>query len=133
MADHTPEHLSLDEAVATAGPDKRARRVKMLGILALVLVAGAVIWAIWFFLTQAGRISTDNAYVGADTAQVTPLISAPVAEVRVANTQAVKKGDILVILDPADARIEVAQAARLHRPSSATTSRAPMSGRRKAG
>ena len=110
MADHTPEHLSLDEAVATAGPDKRARRVKMLGILALVLVAGAVIWAIWFFLTQAGRISTDNAYVGADTAQVTPLISAPVAEVRVANTQAVKKGDVLVILDPADARIEVAQA-----------------------
>jgi membrane fusion protein (multidrug efflux system) len=30
--------------------------------------------------------------------------------VRVANTQAVKKGDVLVILDPADARIEVAQA-----------------------
>ncbi|MBA2921248.1 HlyD family efflux transporter periplasmic adaptor subunit [Sphingomonas sp. MAH-20] len=96
--------------VEDTAPALRARRKRWFGILALVLLAGAVVWGIWFLLTQAGRVSTDNAYVGADTAQVTPLISAPVAEVRVANTQAVKKGDILVVLDPADARIEVAQA-----------------------
>ncbi|HYZ48886.1 MAG TPA: efflux RND transporter periplasmic adaptor subunit [Sphingomonas sp.] len=110
MADRNPEKLNIDEAALAPPPDKRARRVRMLGILALVLVVGAILWAIWFFLTQAGRVSTDNAYVGADTAQVTPLVAAPVAEVRVANTQAVKKGDVLVVLDPADARIELAQA-----------------------
>lgn len=111
MADRNPENLSIgDEAIVAPAPDMRARRKRWLGILALVLVVGAMLWAIWFFLTQAGRVSTDNAYVGADTAQVTPLISAPVAEVRVANTQAVKKGDVLVVLDPADARIELAQA-----------------------
>nr|WP_245612216.1 HlyD family efflux transporter periplasmic adaptor subunit [Sphingomonas changbaiensis] len=88
----------------------RSLRKRWFGILALVVVAAALVWAIWFFLTQMGRVSTDNAYVGAETAQVTPLIAAPVAEVRVANTQPVKRGDVLVVLDPADARIEVAQA-----------------------
>jgi membrane fusion protein (multidrug efflux system) len=109
MADINPEDMPVGDVEDTA-PALRARRKRWFGILALVLLAGAVVWGIWFLLTQAGRVSTDNAYVGADTAQVTPLISAPVAEVRVANTQAVKKGDILVVLDPADARIEVAQA-----------------------
>jgi membrane fusion protein (multidrug efflux system) len=111
MADINPEDMPVGDIDAAAPPaDRRARRKRWFGILALVLVATAVIWGIWFLLTQAGRVSTDNAYVGADTAQVTPLIAAPVAEVRVANTQAVKKGDVLVVLDPADARIEVAQA-----------------------
>src|SRR3546814_9245026 len=53
---------------------------------------------------------TDNYYVGADSAQVTALVSGPVKEVRVSGTQAVKKGDILVILDDADQRIAVADA-----------------------
>jgi membrane fusion protein (multidrug efflux system) len=111
MADINPEDMPIGDIDEAAPPaDRRARRKRWFGILALVLVATAVIWGIWFLLTQAGRVSTDNAYVGADTAQVTPLIAAPVAEVRVANTQAVKKGDVLVVLDPADARIEVAQA-----------------------
>lgn len=105
MADQTPEHITAD-----AASDPREKRKRWFKILALVIGAGVVLWAIWFFLTQAGRVSTDNAYVGADTAQVTPLIAAPVAEVRVANTQTVRKGDILVVLDPADAKIELAQA-----------------------
>jgi membrane fusion protein (multidrug efflux system) len=108
MAD-APERILADDPVRT-GPDLRARRKRWLGILAIVLVAVALIWGIWYFVTQAGRVSTDNAYVGADMAQVTPLVSGAVAEVRVANTQAVKRGDVLVVLDPADTRIEVAQA-----------------------
>lgn len=87
-----------------------ARRKKLLRILALVVLAAAILWGIWYFLTQAGRVHTDNAYVGADSAQVTALVSGPVKEVRVSGTQAVKKGDILVILDDADQRIAVADA-----------------------
>lgn len=110
MDEQIPQGPSPEDTGGAPARDMRARRFRWLGILALVLVAVAIIWGIWFFLTQAGRVSTDNAYVGADTAQVTPLIAAPVADVRVTNTQAVKKGDVLVILDPADAEIEVAQA-----------------------
>jgi membrane fusion protein (multidrug efflux system) len=114
MADRNPEEMTIGDtdpdAPPAVAPDMRVRRKRWLSIFGLVLVAGVVIWAIWFFIARAGRVSTDNAYVGADTAQVTPLVAAPVADVRVANTQSVRKGDILVVLDPADARIEVAQA-----------------------
>jgi membrane fusion protein (multidrug efflux system) len=86
------------------------KRKKLLRLFALVLLALAVIWGIWYFITQAGRVSTDNAYVGADTAVVTPLISGPVKDVRVGGTQMVNKGDILVILDDADVRVDLANA-----------------------
>jgi membrane fusion protein, multidrug efflux system len=108
MADQ-PDRIVADPS-AFAKPDMQARRNRAFGILAIAMVAAALIWGVWYMLTQAGRVSTDNAYVGADTAQVTPLIAAPVFDVRVANTQTVKKGDVLVVLDPSDARIEVAQA-----------------------
>ncbi len=108
MADETA-------ATETGAPDTAlqingARRKTLLRILALVVLAAATLWGAWYYLTQAGRVHTDNAYVGADSAQVTALVSGPVKEVRVSGTQAVKKGDILVILDDADQRIAVADA-----------------------
>ncbi|MHA4838774.1 HlyD family secretion protein [Sphingopyxis sp. MSC1_008] len=108
MADETA-------AAATPAPEPTpevngAKRKKLLRILAIVVVTVGVLWGLWYFLTQAGRVHTDNAYVGADSAQVTALVSGPVKEVRVSGTQAVKKGDILVILDDADQRIAVADA-----------------------
>ncbi len=108
MADETAaaETPALEAAPETNG----AKRAKLLRILAIVVVTVAILWGLWYFLTQAGRVHTDNAYVGADSAQVTALIAGPVKEVRVSGTQAVKKGDILVILDDADQRIAVADA-----------------------
>ena len=85
-----------------AQPEKRKRLLRILLIAVIVIAA---VWGVWYFLTQAGRVSTDNAYVGADSATITALIAAPVKEVRVSGTQVVKKGDILVILDDADAKI----------------------------
>ena len=87
-----------------------AKRARFLRILVIVVVVAALVWAAWYFLTQAGRVHTDNAYVGADSAVVTALVAGPVQEVRVAGTQAVKKGDILVILDDSDAKLAVADA-----------------------
>ena len=86
------------------------RRKRLFMILGSVVVLVAVTFGIWYFLTQAGRVGTDNAYVGADSAQVTALVSGPVRDVRVGGTQTVRKGDILVILDDADARVDVATA-----------------------
>jgi len=91
-------------------PPTAGKRKKLLTILAIVVVVAACLWAIWYFVFDAGRVHTDNAYVGADSAQVTSLVSGAVTEVRVGGTQAVRKGDILVVIDPADARIDVATA-----------------------
>ncbi len=88
----------------------QAKRKKFLRIFALVLASLALVWAIWYFVTQAGRVHTDNAYVGADTAVVTPLVSGAVKDVRVGGTQLVRKGDILVVIDDADARVDLANA-----------------------
>lgn len=101
---------AVDSETPAAAEGRPATRRKALRILALVVVTIAALWGIWYFLTQAGRVSTDNAYVGADSAAVTALVSGPVKEVRVSGTQAVEKGDILVILDDADQRIALADA-----------------------
>lgn len=108
MADETA--APTPDAPESVGEGNGARRRKWLHILGLVVLAAALLWGLWYFLTQAGRVHTDNAYVGADSAQVTALVAGPVKEVRVSGTQAVKKGDILVILDDADQRIAVADA-----------------------
>jgi membrane fusion protein (multidrug efflux system) len=109
MADASPAEIlaAETEAPAVIEPSKRARILRILGIVVLII---ALLWGVWYYLTQAGRVETDNAYVGADTAQVTALISGPVAEVRVGGTQMVHKGDVLVVLDPADAKVDVATA-----------------------
>ncbi len=108
MADETAT-LPTDAPEATAA-ERSAKRNKAFRILGAVVLTAAILWGLWYFLTQSGRVHTDNAYVGADAAQVTALVSGPVKEVRVGGTQAVKKGDILVILDDADQRIAVADA-----------------------
>ncbi len=108
MADASRAELSVEVLPLPVIPANRRRR--LLTILGIVVIVAAILLGVWYFVTQSGRVETDNAYVGADTAQVTALVSGPVAEVRVAGTQAVKRGDILVILDPADAKVDVATA-----------------------
>ena len=99
------------EADTPAEPNPMAdRRRKLLGRFALALALAALVWGVWYFVTQRGRVHTDNAYVGADIAVITPLTSGPVREVRVGGTQLVQRGDVLVVLDDADARIDLANA-----------------------
>jgi membrane fusion protein (multidrug efflux system) len=86
------------------------RRKQWLTILAAAVIGVALLVTAYHFLIGVRHVSTDNAYVGADTAQITPLIAGPVETVRVANTQIVHRGDILVTIDPADFQIAVERA-----------------------
>jgi len=109
MADNPNPQIEAEEA-----PRQRTmaeQRRKWLSILGAVVIAVALVVTLYHFLIGVRHVSTDNAYVGADTAQITPLVAGPVQTVRVANTQIVHKGDILVTLDPSDAQIEVEKAA----------------------
>ena len=96
--------------VAPSRSAAQGRRRRLLTWLAIAVVAGVVLYGVYAFLFAGKRVSTDNAYVGADVAQVTPLIAGPVAKVLVRETEQVKAGQPLVVLDDADARIAVAQA-----------------------
>jgi membrane fusion protein (multidrug efflux system) len=89
---------------------KKAARKRLFAMLGLGLVVAVVLYGLYYFLVASHFVSTDDAYVGADVAQVTPLVSGPVKSVYVADTQAVKAGDVLVEIDPADASLAVARA-----------------------
>ena len=96
-------------------PQAKPGRKRLFGLLAAVVVLGAIAYAVYYSLALANYISTDDAYVGADVAQVTPLVPGPVQAVMVQDTQAVKAGDVLVVINPADSNIAVAQARAQYR------------------
>ncbi|RZF61024.1 HlyD family efflux transporter periplasmic adaptor subunit [Sphingomonas populi] len=88
----------------------KAKRRKLFAILAIAVVGlGILYWAYVHFIASR-HVSTENAYVGANVAQVTPLIGGPVREVLVDEAQRVKRGDVLVRLDDTDARLSLARA-----------------------
>jgi membrane fusion protein (multidrug efflux system) len=101
--EEVPATTAEREAVAKA---TNPRRKVMLGLAAGFLLAGGG----WYMFHDTGEVSTDNAYVGADSAQVTPLVSAAVAAVPVVNTQFVHRGDVVLRLDDKDARLAVEKA-----------------------
>jgi membrane fusion protein (multidrug efflux system) len=98
-----------DVASETSAPASPKRKT-LLTRLAIIVAIGAVLWGAWYYFSQAGFVKTDNAYVNAETAQVTPLVAGAVREVAAIDTQKVGKGDILIVLDDADAQVDVATA-----------------------
>ena len=116
MADRDPKELHeaqhFETVVAVDAPkvpelDKRKKRMK---ILAALVAAKVVIGAGWWLLSDGDHVATDNAYVNADSAQVTALVSGPVRSVEVVNTQTVRRGQILFRLDDSDTRLALAKA-----------------------
>ena len=92
---------------ATRGPSLRARLFLGLG---LVVALAGVIWFGWWFLIGQNHVGTDNAYVGADVGDITPLVAGPVVKVLVVDTQPVRAGQPLIEVDPTDFQIALAQA-----------------------
>lgn len=70
-----------------------------------VIVAGIAFYMYWHFVLSR-YVGTDNAYVAAEVAQITPSIDGTIKEVSVTDTQTVKKNDILVVIDDIDARLD---------------------------
>lgn len=96
-----------DPAPETTAPTKRKKWLT--GIAAVVLL-GAAGYGGWYALVGSHYVETDNAYVGAETAQITPMVAGQVIAIGPSETQAVKRGDVLVRLDDSDARITLASA-----------------------
>ena len=75
-------------------------------VAGLALIVGGVVW----WQGKQRWEATDNAFVQADTTEVSPQIDGYVVEVLVADNQRVEAGQVLIRLDDADARAELAQA-----------------------
>ncbi|MGY2735560.1 HlyD family secretion protein [Sphingomonas sp. UYP23] len=110
-ADPTPRQFHQTETPDMAADSKtpNTRKRLLTGIAAVVLLCGAG-YGGWYAVVGSHHVETDNAYVGADTAQVTPMVSGQTIAVLASDTQPVKRGDVLVRLDDSDAQITLAGA-----------------------
>lgn len=93
-------------------PESKSRRPIILLILAVVLLVGGYFgWQRYQF--GQTHEDTDDAQVEGDVYPVIPRVAGTVQDVRVNDNQRVKKGDVLVTLDPADyqQRVNAAEAA----------------------
>ncbi|RWK41360.1 HlyD family secretion protein [Mesorhizobium sp.] len=109
-APNPPTEPAISPPAEAPAKKKRSARSFMLPIIALGLL-GAGAWYGYDYWTD-GRfmISTDDAYVQADMAFISPKISGYVDQVKVTENQQVKAGDPLLVVDNGDYKIAVAQA-----------------------
>ncbi len=86
------------------------KKKKLFKILALISISAITLFGTYYFFIGSHHVKTDNAYVGAEIAQITPEISGTIKKINVTDTQPVKAGDILVIIDDTDAKLSLASA-----------------------
>jgi membrane fusion protein (multidrug efflux system) len=90
---------------------RNLRRLLFLALGAVVLLGGLAYGAVWY-LDSRHYESTDDAYVGGNVVAVTSRETGTVIGLHADNTQSVKRGQLLVELDPAsvDIAFEAAKA-----------------------
>lgn len=111
MADADPRMESsaiAETSVETteAAPKRRIGRLLLMAGVPLLLVIGALV----YWLSQGGKVSTDNAYIQQDKVAVSAEVGGKIVDVFVKDEQDVKQGDLLFRIDPAPYRIQIAQA-----------------------
>jgi len=85
---------------------KKKKAFLLVGIAVAVALTGG------YFYTSYTRthISTDDAFIEGNIHTIAAKISGTVKEIRVEDNQAVKKGDLLVVIDPADYDVRLREA-----------------------
>ncbi|KVN98744.1 efflux RND transporter periplasmic adaptor subunit [Burkholderia ubonensis] len=95
---------------ASAQAQSNGKRKRMMTLLVAVIVIAAIAYGLYYFLVARFHESTDDAYVNGNVVQITPQVTGTVIAVKADDTQTVKAGDSLVLLDPADSQVALQQA-----------------------
>ena len=96
-------------APLTATEANTARR-RGLTLIAAAVALAAVGWGGWHWFAARHFETTDNAYVAGNVVQITPQMGGTVVAIGADDTDFVRAGQMLVKLDPADARVALEQA-----------------------
>jgi membrane fusion protein, multidrug efflux system len=97
----------MSDATSPPASNGNGTRRKGLLILAAVVAVTAIAYTTYWLTVARHYESTDDAYVASDIVQITSEVPGAVLGVHVDDTQTVERGQVLVELDPADARIAV--------------------------
>ncbi|MFZ1906959.1 MAG: efflux RND transporter periplasmic adaptor subunit [Steroidobacteraceae bacterium] len=92
-------------AAGTAAAPSRRPLILLGVVLVVALVAG-----LYYLLVARGHVTTDDAYVNGNLVRLTPQVSGTVIAINTDETQFVRRGEVLVQLDPRDAQVALAQA-----------------------
>ncbi|MBV8646829.1 efflux RND transporter periplasmic adaptor subunit [Paludibacterium sp.] len=98
------------QAPAANKAELSLKRKKLFVLLTLAVAAAGGGYGAYWKLVASHFVSTDNAYTNAEVAQVTSQVDGQVADVKVVNSQKVKRGDVLIALDNTDATLNMRQA-----------------------
>jgi len=90
--------------------DKDSKRKSLFVLLGLCVFLMALVFSVYYFFVSSNHVTTDNAYVGAEIAQVTSLVGGIVKAIHYKDTSVVNAGDVLVNIDDTDARLVLARA-----------------------
>jgi membrane fusion protein (multidrug efflux system) len=105
-----PQAQTQAQSQARTPNPSAGRRRRLFTILGLVVAAVAIAYFAYHLLIGSKHVETDDAYVGASTAQVTALVSGAIIQAPVDETQVVKQGQVLAVIEPADYRLAVERA-----------------------
>jgi membrane fusion protein (multidrug efflux system) len=107
---HIEERYHHTEIIVEEQKANNSRRKKVaIGVFTLVALVAAV--TLFFYLRyKATHISTDDAFIDGRIHTIAPKIAGTVKAIHVNDNQPVKKGDLLVEIDPADYEVKVREA-----------------------
>jgi len=89
-------------------PSRHRRGLRRTALAAgLVLVAAGAFFGRYWWTTGRYIVSTDDAYVGARSATLSPKVSGYIAEVAVEDNAQIKAGDVIARIDDGDYRLAV--------------------------
>jgi membrane fusion protein (multidrug efflux system) len=95
---------------APAQAPAKAKRSPRRFLLPLVLIGAVSYGAYWgygYFVEGRFLVSTDDAYVGAETVIIAPKVGGYIVDVKVTNNQEVRAGDLLARIDSGDYKLAV--------------------------
>ncbi|WP_304165135.1 multidrug efflux MFS transporter periplasmic adaptor subunit EmrA [Lonsdalea britannica] len=98
----------MSSTVETSAPQpvkkNKTHRKRILTLLTLLFLFLGCLWLAYWFLVLRHHQETDDAYVAGNQIQIMSQVAGSVTSVNVDSTDFVRKGDVLVELDPTDAQ-----------------------------
>ncbi len=86
------------------------KRKSLFLIFGLIVFVTSFLFVTYYFFISYNHVTTDNAYVGAEVAQVTAATGGIIKTIHCKDTDIVRTGDVLVNIDDSDARFVLARA-----------------------